>query len=60
MSADLQGDFRMWSFHIYPPKLSMGRVHLVLKGLGSSYVLMEWMNVAAEMFLSLQMSSTGG
>ena len=37
MSADLQGDFGMWSFHVYLPKLSMEKVHLVLKGLGASW-----------------------
>lgn len=37
MSADLQGDFRMWSFHMYLPKLSMEKIHLVLKGLGASW-----------------------
>lgn len=41
MSADLQGDFGMWSFHMYLPKLSLEEVHLVLKGLGASYILME-------------------
>ena len=61
MSADLQGDFRMWSFHMYLPKLSMENVHLVRKLLDPPVFLWrERMNVAAEMFLSLQMSSTGG
>lgn len=37
MSADLQGDFGMWSFHMYLPKLSLEKVHLVLKGLRASW-----------------------
>lgn len=36
VSADLQGDFGMRSLHMYLPKLSLEKVHLVLKGLGAS------------------------
>lgn len=37
MPADLQGDFGMWSFHVDLPKLSLEKVHLVLKGLRASW-----------------------
>lgn len=36
VSADLQGDFGMRSLHMYLPKLSLKKVHLVLKGFGAS------------------------